>query len=295
MKEHQRHEFRSHAPIKSMAQRFAYFGLVMGAFGLMLLGKADTVLMEKVRTHVTDAFAPIMNVIAKPVGAISDATEKVEELAEIRAENEKLREEKARLLKWQTVARKLEAENKILKGLLNFVPDPEASFISGRVIADTGGAFVHSLVMNVGFRDGVKKGQAVVTGHGLVGRIASAGRGSSRVLLITDLNSRIPVMIEANRTRAILAGDNTDMPKLIHLPTGATITPGDRVITSGHGGAFPPGLPVGVVTSVSENGVAVQPFVERKRLEYVRVIDYGLSGILQLQEQEDAEKRNRMK
>lgn len=295
MKDLQRNDFRSHAPIKSMAQRFAYFGLVVGAFGLMLLGKADTVLMEKVRANVTDAFAPIMNVIAKPVGAISDATDQVEELAEIRAENAKLRKEKTRLLEWQTVARKLESENKLLKGLLNFVPDPDANFIAGRVIADTGGAFVHSLVMNVGLKSGVKKGQAVVTGHGLVGRIASSGPGSSRVLLITDLNSRIPVMIESNRTRSILAGDNTDLPKLIHLPTGATISPGDRVVTSGHGGAFPPGLPVGVVTSVSESGVAVQPFVERQRLEYVRVIDYGLTGILQLQALENAQKRNRKK
>ncbi len=282
MKEHARPEYRINAPIRSLVQRFAYFGLVVGAFTLMLLGKADTVLMEKVRTHVTDAFAPIMDVIAKPVSALSDATDKVKELTEIRVENARLREEKTRLLQWQTVARKMEVENKLLKDILNFVPDQKASFITGRVIADTGGAFVHSLVLNAGSRDGIEKGQAVITGHGLVGRIASTGRRSSRILLITDLNSRIPVVVESTRTRAILAGDNTDNPKLLHLPGGATISPGDRIVTSGHGGAFPPGLPVGLVVSVSDGGIGVQPFVERNRLEYVRAVDYGLSGILQL-------------
>jgi rod shape-determining protein MreC len=88
------------------------------------------------------------------------------------------------------------------------------------------------------------------------------------------------VVIEATRTRAILAGDNTERPRLIHLPPGAAVNPGDRIVTSGHGGAFPPGIPVGVILPSGEGTVTVKPYVHRDRLEYVRIVDYGLQGIL---------------
>ncbi|MFQ5619685.1 MAG: rod shape-determining protein MreC [Rhodospirillales bacterium] len=268
-------------PIKSLIQRFAFVGLVVAAFGLMLLGKADVLLVERIRTQVTDALAPILDVLSRPVATVSEVVDQVRELASLREENAGLREDKVRLLQWQTVARRLEAENKALRALLKFVPGPEASYVTARVIGDTGGAFAHALVLNTGLRAGVRKGQAVVTGDGLVGRVAGVGTRSTRVILITDLNSHIPVLVERTRTRAILAGDNSEVLRLIRLPPGAEVTPGDRVVTSGHGGAFPPGLPVGVVGSVSDAGIGVQPFVERSRLEYVRVVDFGLRGILQ--------------
>ena len=268
-------------PIKGLIQRFAYVGLVAAAFGLMLLGKADVLLVERIRTQVTDALAPILDVLSRPIATVSDLVDQVRELASLREENAGLREDKARLLQWQMVARRLEAENTALRALLDFVPGPEASYVTARVIGDTGGAFAHALVLNAGFRAGVRKGQAVVTGDGLVGRVAGVGTRSTRVILITDLNSHIPVLVERSRTRAILAGDNSAVLRLIRLPPGAEVSPGDRIVTSGHGGAFPPGLPVGVVAAVSDAGIGVQPFVERSRLEYVRVVDFGLKGILQ--------------
>lgn len=267
-------------PIRGLAHRFAYLGLIVAAFGLMLLGKVDAVLLERTRTVVTDAVAPILDVASRPVESVSSAAHRIEELWSLHEENARLRRDNERLLQWQAVARKLEAENVRLRGLLNYVPDPEASFVSARVIADTGGAFAHSLLVNAGRRDGIEKGQAVMTGEGLVGRVAGAGKRSSRVLLITDLNSRIPVAVGPGRSRAILAGDNTDRPRLIHMPPGTMLSPGDTVVTSGHGGAFPVGLPVGVVATVSDNGITVEPYVERSRVEYVRVVDFDLTGIL---------------
>jgi len=156
-----------------------------------------------------------------------------------------------------------------LQELLNYVPDLSVGYISARVIADTGGAFAHSLLLNAGERDGVQKGQAAITGEGLVGRIAGVGARSSRILLITDLNSRIPVVVGPNRKRAILTGDNTDRPRIIHLPPGEMLSPGDVVTTSGHGGVLPVGLAVGVVATVKDNSVNVEPYVERDKLELV--------------------------
>jgi rod shape-determining protein MreC len=268
------------APIKNLIQRFAYLFLVLAAFAVMLVGKADTLLLEKVRANVTDAVAPILTILSRPAATVSNIVDKGQEIISLREENARLREENARLLQWQAVARRLNVENRELRDINRFNPAGAIKFVSARVIADTGGTFAHSLVLSAGKRQGVRKGQAVITGDGLVGRIAGVGRNSSRVLLITDLNSRIPVVIESSRARAILAGDNVDRPKLIHLPPGASISPGDRIVTSGHGGALPWGLPVGTVASVSDEGIAVQPFVERGRLEYVRAVDFGLDGIV---------------
>lgn len=269
------------AALRLLIHRFAFLALVMAAFALMMLGKADMLLVERTRALIADSLAPILDVMARPAGAIADVVENVRDLAAVRTENVRLREENTKLLHWQTVARQLENENRVLRSQLNYVPDPDPSFITARVIADTGGAFVHSLLINSGSLDGVRKGQAVISGEVLVGRVADVGLKSSRILLVTDLNSRIPVMVESSRTKAILSGDNSDRAKLNYL-TGNNpgIVAGERVVTSGHGGVFPPGLPIGVVSSVSETGVRVEPFIHRHQLEYVTVVDYGLAGVL---------------
>lgn len=266
------------SPVKGIAQRFAYMGLIIVAFGLMMLGKADMVVVEQFRAHVTDAVAPLLDAASRPVATVNHFVGQARELAALRQENVRLRAERERLLQWQAVGRKLEAENQALRELLEYVPRNPRAFISARVIADSGGTFAHSLVLNAGNRDGVRRGQAVVSGDGLVGRVIGVGSRSSRILLLTDLNSRIPVITEQTRIRAILAGSNTSRPVLNHLPAGVTIPPGERIVTSGHGGAFPPGVPVGVVVSVSDGGIGVQPFVAADRLEYVRVVDYGLGA-----------------
>lgn len=262
------------------ANRFGYLGLVMAALALMLLGKADLSVMERVRASVSDAVAPVLDVLSRPVATASRLVEEVSVMSELRDENARLRQENQHLLEWQAAARKLSGENQNLKNQLNFAPGAEPGFVTARVIADTGGAFVHSILASAGARNGVAKGQAVVTGDGLVGRVHAVGTRSVRVLLITDLNSRIPVVVEATRMRAVLAGDNTERPRIIHLPPGATANIGDRIVTSGHGGAFPPGIPVGVVAQAGDGGVLVKPYAQRDRLEFVRIVDYGLKGIL---------------
>jgi rod shape-determining protein MreC len=266
--------------IRVLAHRFAYVGLVLTAGALMMLGKADAVLMERLRVQVNEAVAPILEILSQPIDAVARVAEQVQSWIALHDENERLNRDRERLLQWQTVARHLEAENATLRKLLKFVPEPDARFVTARVIADSGGAFAHSLLLSAGASSGVGKGQAVVTGEGLVGRIAGVGDGAARVLLITDLNSRIPVLVGSDRTRAILAGDNSNRPKLLYLKPDAVIAEGDQVVTSGHAGAFPPGLAIGSVASVSDGEIRVTPFVERSRLEYVRVVDYGLTGIL---------------
>ena len=280
MKNSKRTVNRITAPVKNFGQRSANLLLILAAVGVLIIGRVDMINLENVRVQFVDAVAPIIDLIGRPVEGVKSAIRKVEEISLVFDTNQKLRDDREKLLHWQALARKLEVENRTLKRLLNFEEGLETRFITSRVIADPGGAFAHSLILNAGENAGVRKGQAAVTGDGLIGRISGVGRRSSRLLLITDLNSRIPVVVEATRTRAVMAGTNTGRPKLIHIPTGAVISVGDRIVTSGHGGVFPVGLPIGIVVAISDSGIEIQPYVNRNRIEYVRVLDYGLKGII---------------
>ncbi len=256
--------------------------LLFGAtLALMVLGRSDSVLVERARLFVTDGLTPIMEVVSRPLASIRQAYDNAREFLNLRQENAMLREQQERLLQWQAVARQLQAENQALRDQLKFVPDRKASFVTARVVADNGGAFVRSVLVAAGARDGVKKGDAAATGEGLVGRVAEVGERSARVLLLTDINSRIPVVVERSRDQGILAGDNSDNPRLLYLSHGSLLSPGDRIVTSAAGGAFPPGLPVGIVKAIDNGNVIIQLFVEWDRMEYLRLLNYRLPGVLQ--------------
>jgi rod shape-determining protein MreC len=267
-------------PLKAWAQRFAVFLLIGATFATMLLGKVDTMLVERARVAVLDAVAPVLDAASRPVASINQAFDEARDMARLREQNAALRAEVQRLGGWYQEAQRLNAENRSLRSLLNLAPAPERRVLTARVIGDQGGTYVRSVLVAAGSRDGAEKNQAVLTGSGLAGRVAQVGWRAARVLLITDINSRIPVVVGQARDRAVLAGDNSEHPELLYLAPGTTITPGDRVVTSGHGGVFPPGLPVGLVVAVTDSGVRVRPFVDWAHMEFVRLVDYELPEML---------------
>lgn len=268
------------APIRLYGQRFAFLGLIAAAVGMMVLGKAETQLVERMRMVVVDAFVPVLDAIARPVATVNEFIARIDEVVHVHAENARLREENERLLQWQAIARKLEAENQSLRDMLRFAPDAPVSFVSARVVGHAGGSFLRTVLVTAGARDGVAKGQAAVTGDGLAGRVTEVGERAARVLLLTDINSHVPVVLESSRDRAVMAGDNSERPKLLFLPSNARPQIGERVVTSGHGGVFPPGIPVGVIVAAGDTAVRVQPFVNFDRMQHLRLVEYGLGGTL---------------
>ena len=281
------------ATLRLLAQRFAFVSLIISAVALMIVGKADILLIERTRAVVADALSPILDAMSRPAATVAEFMENVRELASLRAENARLKAENARLQHWQTVARRLDSENVVLHEHLNVIPDPDPAFVTARVVGDLGSAFGHSMMLNAGARDGVRKGQAVLAGEVLVGYIAEVGERAARLLLLTDINAKLPVMVEASRTRAILSGDNKERPKLNYLTGSAAVAVGDRVVTSASGAAFPPGIPIGQVASTSDGIIRVEPFVRRHELEFVTIVDFGLGGILPFEKPPAPERRRR--
>ena len=268
------------APVRAVAQRIAVPFLVVLSMMFILLGKADVLLFDRLRVIVVDATAPMLQAVSQPVATVGSGARYFQDLFVVYHDNQRLREENGRLLQWQNVARRLQAENAELRKLTKFQPPADARYVSAQVIANSGGAFARNVLINVGSHDEVVRGQAAVTGEGLVGRIAEVGNRASRILLLTDLNSHIPVVLDGSRERAVMAGDNSDQPRLLYLPANVAVKVGDRIVTAGSGGVFPPGLPVGVVAAVDGGIVRIEPFAELTRLEVVEVVDFGLGGVL---------------
>jgi rod shape-determining protein MreC len=253
--------------------------LILVSLGLILLGRASPLVPERARTTLSDALAPLYNAIDRPLSAIRQGAEDVRDVFVLRDQNEQLRAENDRLRHWYDVAMALDAENATLKGNLHWVPDPALSYVTARVVADAGGVYARSVLLSVGPNHAISRGQIALDASGLVGRVTEVGDRSARVLLITDMNSRIPVMLETSRARAILVGANAPYPKLMYLPDGSRPTEGERVVTTAEAQAFPAGLLVGTVHYGSSGQPELNPAANLDRLEIVRIFDYGLGGL----------------
>lgn len=266
--------------LRSLAIRLTPAVLILFSLTLMVFYKLDSLPIERARVSVTDFMAPVLDAVSRPFAAVTNSFDGIRTMRELKAENIRLREDNAKLEKWYEAALKLQAENQSFRELLNVKADPALVFVTARIISDPGGAFVKSVLLPVGTANNVHKGNAVMSGHGLVGRVVEAGRQSARVLLVTDLNSRIPVMVQNTRTRAILAGRNTDLLRLERLPIDSGLTVGQRIVTSGDGGQLPPDIPIGTIVDIGPQGVLVRPLTAIEKVTYVQVINTSMDPAL---------------
>ncbi|MDX9690156.1 MAG: rod shape-determining protein MreC [Proteobacteria bacterium] len=261
---------------RAVAHRFSYALFLFLSIGLIFLGQYQPMVVNTARARVVDGVGPILDILSQPMAMIDTMSSRVQSYRSLMAENARLRVENALLVRWQNTALALESQNKELRELLKYKPEPSLAFISARVIGDTGTAFVRSLIVTAGRLQGVKQGMAAMTGEGLIGRVVEVGEWTSRILLITDMTSRIPVMVMGSGDHAILTGDNSLTPKLMYLPQDADVRPGMRVMTSGHGGVFPPNLPVGVIARMDHGEIQVVPMTSLGRINQIRLVDFGL-------------------
>lgn len=260
--------------LRGAAVRYGLAALMVVSAMLVVLGKADVKLYAVVTSKAGDVAAPALALLKEPLAIVRDIANATGSMLALRQENARLREENRRLLVWQAEAAKLSVENDALRHALKMPSHPEAPvWLTARVVADPGGPFVNTALIDAGADSGVRDGMAVLDDHGLVGRIVEVGSGSARVLMITDLNSRIPVMIDRSRDEAIMEGNNGRFPELRFLPMNPRYQVGDQVLTSGRDGILPPGLLVGRISAIRDQHVVVTPYVDWDRLDYVAVLE----------------------
>ena len=246
--------------------------LVLALAAVFVVWRIDSPRVERLRATVIDKVVPSFDWAMAPINGTANLITDFQSYQQLRAQNQDLRRELQQMKAWREAALQLEQENAKLLDLNNVSLDPQLTFVTGVVITDSGSPFRQSVLVNVGARDGIIDGWPTMDGIGLVGRIAGVGQETSRVMLLTDTSSRIPVTIQPSGQKAILAGDNTLAPPLEFLEDAALVRPGDRVVSSGDGGVFPADLLVGQVALGTDGRLRVRLSADYQRLEFLRVL-----------------------
>lgn len=241
------------------------------------LYSAQASVFKKAREGVMDAASPVLSFFSGPINYVNGVVGYVGDYFAVLEKNKALRQENAELRQWMNEALALREVVSAYEGLETYAAPPEAQPITAYVIGESSDAFARSMIVNAGRANNVEVGQAVIDQDGLVGRIVEAGRGAARVLLLTDIQSRIPVYVEGADVEGILVGTTRRKPVIDYTKTAEDIPlePGQRVLTSGAGGALPRGLPVGVIAGPDREGVAVDLYANYARTRLVRVVNYA--------------------
>ncbi|MEL6582569.1 MAG: rod shape-determining protein MreC [Pseudomonadota bacterium] len=248
--------------------------LVVLCIALFVLWRIDNPRVEQLRMALADRFLPAFDWTSRPAATATRIAQDFESYIRVYEENEELRRELQEMRGWREAALQLEQRNARLRALNNVRVSDRLTFVTGEVLTDTGGPFSQSGLINIGAENGVQDGAAAMDGLGLIGRVSGVGQRTARIIYLTDINSRVPVVVLPSGLRGIVSGDNSPNPTLDFIEAPERLQPGDRVMTSGDGAVLPPDLLVGAVVRDAEGRLRLRLAADYERLEFVRVLDF---------------------
>lgn len=281
-----------HAPRRGVKGGIFLFALFFASFMLLVLSRLENQVVRDMRGQVSDWATPVLEWASLPAVHGRRLWERGASMLTLQEELDRLRAENDRLRQWEWRVLRMERRLGHLRSLLHAVDEQALDHATGRVIADARGPFARSILVNVGREQGVKQGYAVIDGDGLVGRAVHVGEKAARVILLNDLNSRIPVLVGPSAVRAVLVGDNARSPRLEFMPDSSEVFEHDEVYTSGHAGMLPRGLRIGVVESGGEQGYRVRPAATLSELEFVSILFFD-SPLVMAADAETAPQKDR--
>lgn len=259
-------------PIQNIIKRFALVILVIVALMAVFVSSGNNHFFK--RSTLTDIFAPAIAKISLSLKGFNDFFANFSEIWHMREINDKINNENKILRSKLLDVEGLISENDKLRRILNFTDHLEYNFITTQIIGNFSSPFISSVLINSGENRGLKEGFAVVNEVGLIGRIKEVGKYSSRVLLITDIDSQIPVKTLTSGEKAIMSGSNNMTPDLKYKSLDSKINDKEIIVTSGEGDIYPPNIKIGSVIKQDNKIERVMPFVNMGELDYVSVIMY---------------------
>ena len=265
--------FRSALLQRGGAQKFSILSLIILAIFIFFLDIYGFVVVKKARSIINDVVFRITYIVSSPLRFIPNASTNLSSHFNLKEENEKLRQVIENYKSLDLNLEYLTNENKNLRKVLdaeNIVN--EKNIVLAKVLVDRNSPFLKSIIINKGTKSGIKKGMPVTQNSYLIGRIVETNFLSSRVLLLNDLNSRIPVTFKTDGSQAILTGSGTKNPKMEYLPEEYIFEDDVTIFASGKDGIFIPGTPIGkTIPNQGKYANEVELFVDPNQLSFVTV------------------------
>ena len=259
--------FRSALLQRGAAQKFSLFFLIILAIIIFFFDVYGFYFMKPIRTIINDGIYRVSMIASSPTRFLPNTMDGVSSLFNIKNENERLKKELEIYRLKELNVEYLTNQNINLKKILETNESFEGNTIISKVLIDKKSPYLKSIIINRGSRSGILKGMPVLDEKYLVGIVVEANYFSARVLLLNDLNSRIPVTFGNDGVQAILKGNGSLNPSLEYLPEDYTVEEGQKIFTSGKDRIFFPGTPVGTTTEDGE----VELFSDSNQLSFVKI------------------------
>lgn len=259
--------------LKKSKKTFSNLSIIFFIFlsaSLIILHKQNLITSKLISSQILNSILLTKNLFLSSLPKINYIKENFKSKKDLIEKNNFLKEqiEKSNLFKLKS--QKLEIENNILRKELSLLPPIEDNYIFVKVIEDIQSLYSKTIIVNAGENMNIKIGDAAFTSKGLIGSVIEVYEKFSRILLISDINSKIPVRIGENNVKAIITGNNTDKIKLLYMKNNINIFDGDIVYTSGDGGYFNPGIPIGILIKNNLNEY-VKPLNNLDQIQYVNI------------------------
>ena len=239
--------------------------------GLFVFWRIESVRVERLRAELVDFVAPSIGFGTNIGQFFVDVGNSMRTWSSMIRRNDELEREVARLKNWRERALRLEKENAELRRLAKVQPEPAQTSIAAKVLADTSSQFRYSILVNLGSANGIIDGWPATDGLGIVGRVSGVSKTTSRIILLTDPNSRVPAKLLASGISGLVVGDNTPSPKF-EMAAATNIRPGERVVTSGRGGVFPEGLLIGEIAIDADKRPRIRLAADYRNLDYLSIL-----------------------
>ena len=255
---------------KGTKQRFSLFVLILLSLVLIFIETVENKPLNFVRSFIKDTIYRGSLVVSSPTRVFENLSNLVKEHINLYDNYSQLVDENNKIKNNISYSDFLKLENTQLRKLIDEQISSPSNLVSARVLLDKKSPYLNSFIINAGNNRNVKNGMAVLDGVNFIGRIVDVNFFSSRVLLVSDLNSKIPVIIEPSGNHAILSGRGFEMPTLEYLPENYKIQDKDKIYTSGKAGIFSPGIPIGEVKIKNET-IMVILFSDLNQTTFVNI------------------------
>ncbi|MBA1337834.1 MAG: rod shape-determining protein MreC [Pelagibacterales bacterium] len=255
---------------KSSKQKFSLFALIFLSIFFLFLEAIDWKIVNQIRSLTKDTIYRGSLMVSYPTKGFSEIISLGNEHINLYEKYNQLKEDNKKLKSDISRNKFLELENSQLRKLIDEKSTSSINDKFARVMLDIQSPYLNSFIINVGGNQSIKNGMAVLHGKNFIGRIVDVNYFSSRVLLVSDLNSKIAVLVEPSGSHAILSGHGEQLPTLEYLSKSLDIKEGDKIYTSGKEGIFSPGIPIGEV-KIENKIVKTSLFSDLKQVSFVKI------------------------